>query len=191
MRTAEKIRDTLETRVSIRLNLDGSGASRIETPIEFLNHMLTSLATHSLIDLEVEAEGNLQHHIVEDTAITLGEALLAAIGDAKGLTRFGFTRVPMDESLAEAVLDLSGRPYTVIELGTSGKAIEGMACEDASHFLRSLATSAKMTLHIHVPYGDNDHHRVEAAFKALALCLRQASRLDNARRGVPSSKGVL
>jgi imidazoleglycerol-phosphate dehydratase len=139
----------------------------------------------------VEASGDLSHHIVEDVALVLGDTLRGALGDAHGVTRFSSAAVPMDESLAETVLDLSGRPYSVISLGTRGERVEDMACEDASHFLQSLASSARITLHINVQYGTNDHHRIEAAFKALALCLREAVRLDPARAGAPSSKGVL
>jgi imidazoleglycerol-phosphate dehydratase len=191
LRTYEKNRETRETLVKVQLNLDGTGASRVNTPVLFLNHMLTSLSTHSMIDITVEASGDLSHHIVEDVALVLGDALRGALGDAHGVTRFSSAAVPMDESLAEAVLDLSGRPYSVISLGTRGEWVENMACEDASHFLQSLASSARITLHINVPYGTNDHHRIEAAFKALALCLREAVRLDPLRVGAPSSKGVL
>jgi imidazoleglycerol-phosphate dehydratase len=191
LRTYEKNRETRETRVKVQLNLDGTGVNRIDTPVLFLNHMLTTLSTHSMIDITVEASGDLSHHIVEDVALVLGNALRSALGDASGVTRFSSAAVPMDESLAEAVLDLSGRPYSVISLGTRGERVEDMACEDASHFLQSLASSARITLHINVPYGTNDHHRIEAAFKALALCLREAVCLDPARAGAPSSKGVL
>jgi imidazoleglycerol-phosphate dehydratase len=191
MRIYEKNRETRETRVRVEVNLDGTGVSRVETPVKFLNHMLTSLSTHSMIDFTVEASGDLSHHIVEDVAIVLGDALRGALGDAAGVTRFASATVPMDESLAEAALDLSGRSYSVINLGTRGERVEDMACEDATHFLRSLASSARITLHINIRYGENDHHKVEAAFKALALSLRGAVRFDPARVGAPSSKGTL
>ena len=191
MRTCEKSRETSETRVEVKMNLDGTGTSRIETPVKFLNHMLTSLSKHSMIDLTVEASGDLSHHIVEDIAIVLGESLRSALGDARGVTRFASAAVPMDESLAEAALDLSGRPYHVICLDTRGERVEDMACENAVHFLQSFASSAHITLHIKVRYGANDHHRIEAAFKALALCLRGAVRLDATREDIPSSKGVI
>ncbi len=191
MRNYEKNRETRETRVKVQLNLDGTGVSRVDTSVLFLNHMLTSLSTHSMIDLTVEASGDLSHHIVEDVALVLGDALRGALGDASGITRFASAAVPMDESLAEAALDLSGRPYSVISLGTRGERVEDMACEDAAHFLQSLASSARITLHINVSYGTNDHHKIEAAFKALALSLREAIRLDPARVGAPSSKGLL
>ena len=191
MRTCEKNRETRETQVRVQVNLDGTGTSRVDTTVAFLNHMLTSLSTHSMIDLEVEASGDLRHHIVEDVALVLGDTLRGALGDSHGITRFASAAVPMDESLAEAALDLSGRPYSVIGLGTQGERVEDMACEDATHFLQSLASSAHITLHVNVTQGGNDHHRIEAAFKALALCLRAAVRLDPARAGAPSSKGVL
>ena len=191
MRTCEKNRETRETHVRVSLNLDGTGVSRVATPVAFLNHMLTSLATHSMIDLEVEASGDLTHHIAEDIALVLGDALRSALGDCRGITRFASVSIPMDESLAEAALDLSGRPYSVISLGTHGERVEDMACEDATHFLQSLASSACITLHVNVPYGTYDHHMVEAAFKALALCIRAAARIDPARTGAPSSKGVI
>ena len=191
MRTCEKNRETRETHVRVSLNLDGTGVSRVATPVAFLNHMLTSLATHSMIDLEVEASGDLSHHIVEDVALVLGDAFRSALGDCRGITRFASVSIPMDESLAEAALDLSGRPYSVISLGTHGERVEDMACEDATHFLQSLASSACITFHVNVPYGTYDHHKVEAAFKALALCIRAAARIDPARTGAPSSKGVI
>lgn len=191
MRTCVKNRETRETHVRVSLNLDGTGVSRVATPVAFLNHILKSLATQSMIDLEVEASGDLSHHIVEDVALVLGDALRGALGDCRGITRFASVSVPMDESLAEAALDLSGRPYSVISLGTHGERVEDMGCEDATHFLQSLASSACITLHVNVPYGTNDHHKVEAAFKALALSLRAAARIDPARTGAPSSKGVL
>jgi len=191
MRNSVKNRETRETRVRVQINLDGTGTSRINTPVAFLNHMLTSLSTHSMIDLEVEASGDLSHHIMEDVALVLGDALRDVLGDARGITRFASAAVPMDESLAEAVLDLSGRPYSVIDISTRGERVEDMACEDATHFLQSFASSAHITLHVHVLYGNNDHHRIEATFKALALCLREAVRIDPIRKGAPSSKGVL
>ena len=191
MRICDKNRETRETQVRVRVNLDGTGTSRVDTSVAFLNHMLTSLSTHSMIDLEVEASGDLRHHIVEDVALVLGDTLRGALGDSRGITRFASAVVPMDESLAEAALDLSGRPYSVIGLGTRGERVEDMVCEDVTHFLQSLASSAHITLHVNVTYGGNDHHRVEAAFKAIALCLRAAVRLDSARVGAPSSKGVL
>lgn len=190
-RTAKVNRETKETRIFVNVNLDGSGKAEVETPVSFLNHMLRSLATHGMLDLTVKAEGDLTHHIIEDVALGLGQALREAIGDAEGITRFGAASVPMDESLAVAAVDISGRPYCVVDLKTVGCRIEDMASEDAAHFIESLASTLMATIHIKVQYGANDHHKVEAAFKSLALALRQAISPDPRRIGIPSSKGVL
>jgi imidazoleglycerol-phosphate dehydratase len=191
MRRQEFRRETSETVISVELNLDGTGEGAIETPLTFFNHMLESLATHSLIDMRVEAQGDLGHHIVEDAAIGIGSAIKGALGDGKGITRFGFALVPMDCSLASCALDLGGRPYAVLDLNTEGATVEDTAAEDLTHFCETLATSLGANLHIKVEYGRNDHHKVEAAFKALALSLRQAVSPDPRRKGVPSSKGVI
>lgn len=191
MRTASVERVTGETSISVTVNLDGSGSAEIETPIGFLSHMLTSLSTHSMIDVRVKAAGDLKHHITEDAAICLGRAIREALGEGEPITRFGYATVPMDCSLASCALDLGGRPYHVVGLGLRGPTLEDLAAEDVTHFLESLATSLNANLHVKVHYGQNDHHRAEAAFKALALSLRQAVALDPRRRGVPSSKGVI
>jgi imidazoleglycerol-phosphate dehydratase len=191
MRVGEVSRKTSETDVSIKVNLDGSGTSEVETGIEFLNHMLNSLATHSLIDITAKAKGDLTHHTLEDVAICLGEAVLKALGSASGITRFGYAIVPMDCSLALAAVDLAKRPYVVVDLKLRGKKVEDMPCENIIHFLETLAMALRANVHIWVQYGSNDHHKVEAAFKALALALRQAVSLDSRRGGIPSSKGVI
>jgi len=191
MRTAEVSRKTGETDVYVKVNLDGSGAVEVGTGVEFLDHMLSSLATHSLIDVTARAKGDLKHHIVEDVAICLGEALLNALGDSKGIRRFGYAIVPMDCSLAYAALDLAKRPYAKVDLKLRGKKVEDLPCENIHHFLEVLAMALRANVHLWVQYGSNDHHKVEAAFKALALSLRQAVSIDPARRGVPSSKGVI
>jgi imidazoleglycerol-phosphate dehydratase len=191
MRRQEFRRETSETVVSVELNLDGTGEGAIETSLAFFNHMLGSLATHSLIDMRVEAQGDLGHHIVEDTAIGVGSAIKGGLGDGKGITRFGYARVPMDCSLASCALDLGGRPYAVVGLNTEGGTVEDISAEDLTHFFETLAISMRANLHIEVEYGRNDHHKVEAAFKALALSLRQAVSPDPQRKGVPSSKGVI
>lgn len=191
MREAEYYRKTTETEVKVRVRLDGAGISNVKTGISFLDHMLRSLATHSLIDLSVEAKGDLRHHIIEDVAICLGEALREALGDASGIRRFGYAIVPMDCSLAFVAVDISNRPYPKIDLKLEGKSVEDMQCEDIYHFLETLANSLRANIHIWIQYGLNDHHKVEAAFKALALSLRQAFSIDVGRTGVPSSKGVL
>jgi imidazoleglycerol-phosphate dehydratase len=149
------------------------------------------LASHSLIDITARVKGDLKHHIVEDVAICLGEALRKALGDCEGIVRFGFAAVPMDCSLVFSAVDLVKRPYAKIDLKFRGKKIEDMPCEDIYHFLETLAFSMQANIHVWTQYGANDHHKAEAAFKALALSLRQATAIDPRRKGIPSSKGVL
>ena len=191
MRTGNTERKTRETRISVEVNLDGSGKSDVETPIAFLSHMLASLATHSMMDIKVRAEGDLKHHIAEDIALCLGSAIKQALDESESISRFGNATVPMDCSLASGAVDFGNRPYWVVNLGIKGPVIEDMPSEDVAHFLESLAASLRANIHVRVEYGANDHHRVEAAFKALALSLRQALVVDPRRTGVPSSKGVL
>lgn len=191
MRTADYTRKTRETDITARVNLDGSGKVDINTSIGFLDHMLTSLATHSLIDIELKAVGDLRHHIAEDVALVLGEALRQALQQDQRITRFADATVPMDESLASCSLDLGGRPYSVVDLGLVNPMTEDMANEDIVHFMESLATSLRANIHIRVEYGENDHHKAEAAFKALARCSRVATSIDPRRTEAPSSKGTL
>jgi imidazoleglycerol-phosphate dehydratase len=191
MRKDEVYRKTKETEVSVKVNLDGEGKAAIDTGVPFLDHMVTSLATHSMIDITAKVTGDLRHHSVEDLAIGLGEALSKALGTREGITRFGYAAAPMDCSLAFAAVDLVKRPYFKIDLKLRGKKIEGMPTEDIIHFLESLTTSLCANIHVFVQYGSNDHHKAEAAVKALALSLRQAVALDPKRKGVPSSKGVI
>jgi imidazoleglycerol-phosphate dehydratase len=191
MRTNEVYRKTRETEVTTKVNLDGEGKTDISTGISFLNHLLTSLATHSLIDVTAKVTGDLKHHAVEDLAIGLGEALSKALGNREGISRFGYAAVPMDCSLAFAAVDLVKRPYAKIDLKLRGKKIEDMPTEDIYHFFETLATALSANVHVWVEYGSNDHHKAEAAFKALALSLRQAVAVDPRRKGVSSSKGVI
>ena len=191
LRVGEVSRRTSETDIHVKVDLDGSGVANVNTGVKFLDHMLKSLATHSLIDVTVQAVGDLIHHILEDVAICLGEALLKALGDAKGIRRFGYAIVPMDCSLAFAAVDLSRRPYVKVDLKLRGKKVEDMPCENIIHFIESLAMALRANVHVWVQYGSNDHHKVEASFKALALSLRQAVSIDPRRRGIPSSKGVI
>jgi imidazoleglycerol-phosphate dehydratase len=191
VRKDEVYRKTKETEVSVKVNLDGEGKAAIKTGVPFLDHMVTSLATHSMIDITAKVTGDLRHHSVEDLAIGLGEALSKALGTREGIARFGYAAAPMDCSLAFAAVDLVKRPYFKIDLKLRGKKIEDMPTEDLNHFLESLATSLCANIHIFVQYGSNDHHKAEAAVKALALSLRQAVALDPGRKGVPSSKGVI
>ena len=190
-RTGSLVRTTRETKVNAKVEIDGTGKAQIRTTIPFLDHLLVTLATHSLVDIQIEASGDLSHHVVEDTAITLGETISKALGERNGITRFGWALVPMDDALALASVDLARRPYSSVELKIANAAIEGLKNEDIAHFINSFATSLEASLHIRVQYGENDHHNVEAAFKALALSLRQACTIDPRRSGPPSSKGAV
>ncbi len=191
MRADEVYRKTRETEVTVKVNLDGEGKIEVETGVAFFNHLITSFATHGLIDLSAKVKGDLRHHAIEDLAIGLGEALNKALAGREGIIRFGYAAVPMDESLAFAAIDLVKRPYAVIDLKLRGKKIEDMATEDIVHFFETLATSLSANIHVWVQYGGNDHHKAEAAVKALALAFKQAIALDSRRKGIPSSKGVI
>jgi imidazoleglycerol-phosphate dehydratase len=191
MRTEEVYRKTKETEVRVKVNLDGEGKADVNTGVPFLDHMVTSLATHSMIDITAKVKGDLRHHSVEDLAIGLGEALNKALGTREDIARFGYAAVPMDCSLAFAAIDLVKRPYFKIDLKLRGKKIEDMPTEDINHFFESLTTLLCANVHVYVQYGSNDHHKAEASVKALALSLRQAVALDPRRKGVPSSKGVI
>jgi imidazoleglycerol-phosphate dehydratase len=193
-RAAEVSRQTRETRINVKLDLDGQGDATIETGVGFFNHMLDLLARHSLIDLTVHAVGDLDvdaHHTVEDVGIALGQALDRAVGDKKGISRYGWAIVPMDESLAQAAVDLSGRAAFVFQVPFKGAKIGSFDVELVAEFFKALATNARMNLHATVPYGENNHHMAEAAFKAVARALRQACQRDDRQHGVPSSKGTL
>jgi len=192
-RRAERERKTSETAVRAVLNLDGTGEASVSTGIGFLDHMLTALARHSRMDLELSCEGDLHiddHHTAEDCALVLGAAIDEALGDRSGIARFGSAYAPLDEALVRVVIDFSGRPSPNVDLGLTREMIGTIASENVSHFFESLAISAKCALHVDVLKGRNDHHRAEAAFKALALALRQAVALDPGA-GVPSTKGTL
>ncbi len=192
-RKAEISRKTKETEIKVSLDLDGKGLAEVATGIGFLDHMLSTLAKHARLDLTLSCKGDLHiddHHTAEDCALALGAALDEALGPRVGIARFGSAYAPLDEALARAVIDLSGRPYAYVELGLKREAIGGLACENIGHVLRSLATAARATLHVECLRGENDHHRTEAAFKAVALALRQAV-AQTGEDGVPSTKGVL
>jgi imidazoleglycerol-phosphate dehydratase len=193
-RSADISRQTKETRIQLSVNLDGTGQSAPETGIGFFDHMLDLLSRHSLIDLAVSAEGDLEvdaHHTVEDVGIVLGQAIEKALGDKRGIQRYGWAIVPMDESLAQVAIDLSGRPAFVFNVPFTGSLIGTFAVELVEEFFKALATTAKMNLHIAVPYGGNNHHMAEAVFKAVARALRQAVSFDPRNPGVPSTKGSL
>ncbi len=192
-RTANIKRKTAETEIEIALNLDGSGSADVTTGIGFLDHLLTSLIRHSRFDLKLKCSGDLEvddHHSAEDCALVLGSAIDTALGDRRGIKRFGFAYAPLDEALARAVVDLSGRPCAVVELGISRVKIGELAGENVAHVIHSLAITSRATIHVDVLRGENDHHRAEAAFKALALALKQAVARDS-NEDVPSTKGVL
>jgi histidinol-phosphate aminotransferase len=194
-RTARVHRQTGETRVDVNLGLDGAGAHNIRTGMGFFDHMLTQLAVHGLFDLEIEGQGDLHvdpHHLVEDTALALGEAFSQALGNRRGITRMGSALVPMDESLAEVVVDFSSRPYAVIQVAWHAPSVGEIPNSLWAHFLESFAQRAGCTLHVTLRGGRDDHHQIEAIFKALGRALEVAVRLDPRRLGqVPSSKGTL
>jgi imidazoleglycerol-phosphate dehydratase len=192
-RTAEKQRSTAETRIVVSLDLDG-GESSSATGVGFLDHMLDLLARHGRLGLRVEASGDLEtgaHHTVEDVGIVLGQALDAALGDRAGIRRYGSALVPMDESLAECAIDISGRPLCVFDADLPATSIAGFDTELAEEFFRAVANASKMTLHLSVRYGTNAHHMIEACFKAFARALRVAVAIDPGETGVPSTKGTL
>ncbi len=191
-RKASLSRKTAETEVKIELNLDGSGQADIKTNIKFLTHMLELLAKHSQIDLQIECTGDLQHHIVEDVAIVLGQALQQALGEKRGITRYGFAYIPMDEALARCVLDLGGRAYLVNKMNLTTAQVEDIPVSLLEHFLDTFVKNANINLHLETLYGQNDHHKVEAIYKALARALKQALSFDSkASDQIPSSKGVI
>ena len=186
-------RVTAETKVHVTLNLDGQGRSEIATGLGFLDHMLTALAKHARFDLRLTCEGDRHiddHHTAEDCALALGAALDQALGERRGVVRFGYAYAPLDEALARAVVDLSGRPWSEIELGFTREKLGDVATENLRHALQSLAIAGRMALHVDLLRGENDHHRAEAAFKATALALRAAVARDGGE-GVPSTKGVI
>jgi imidazoleglycerol-phosphate dehydratase len=195
MRSAEIHRKTAETSIDVEVNLDGTGEYEISTGIGFLDHMLEQLSRHSLIDLKVKAVGDLhidQHHTTEDTGIAIGEAVAKALGDRKGITRYGSAYAPMDETLTRCALDISGRPYLVFKAEFSTPRLGEMDTELFEHWFHSFAGSAGITLHVETLYGANNHHIIESCFKALARALRIAVEIDPRKAdSVPSTKGTL
>ena len=193
-RTATIERRTKETSVRLALTLDGAGAGERRTGVGFLDHMLELLARHGRLDLDVAVEGDLEtgsHHTIEDTGICLGQAIDQALGDRRGITRYGEATVPMDEALAACALDISGRPFCAFAAELPPGTIAGFDHEEAEEFFRAVAMSARVTLHLRVLSGTNAHHMIEAAFKAFARALRAAVALDETEAGVPSTKGTL
>lgn len=193
-RVAAVKRDTRETSVAVELGLDGSGTAAVSTGLGFFDHMLELFAGHGLFDLKVDATGDLKtggHHTVEDVGICLGTALAEAVGDKRGISRYGSMLTPMDESLVLVALDLSGRPYFAYDGGPVGENIAGFDSGLVSEFLRAVVNHARMTLHVRVLAGGDTHHTIEAVFKGLGKALRQAVSLDPRGGGIPSTKGVL
>ncbi|GFO96715.1 imidazoleglycerol-phosphate dehydratase [groundwater metagenome] len=191
MRESKITRKTNETDIEVKISLDGTGNTNINTGIAFFDHMLISFAKHGSIDLMVKARGDLtvdDHHTVEDVGITLGSALKKALGEKKGIERFGEARVPMDEALATAALDISGRSYLAFDAKLANQNIGGFNPQNTRHFFESVVSNAGINAHLAVT-GENDHHKIEALFKAFAVALKRAVRISGT--GVPSTKGVL
>src|SRR5690349_834308 len=193
-RQASVRRVTKETQIELSVDLDGSGKVKVDTGIGFFNHMLDHIGRHGLLDLNVKARGDLHvdaHHTTEDVGICLGEAVAKAIGDKKGIRRYGFFMAPMEDSLAQVVVDLSGRAATVYHVKYHGSKIGDFDVQLVEEFLRAVALNAKMNLHVTVPYGTNNHHIAEAICKALGKALRMAVERDPREKSVPSTKGIL
>lgn len=194
MRSAEVQRNTLETQIRVRLGLDGSGKSSLSTGVGFFDHMLDQIARHGMIDLEIDARGDLHidaHHTVEDVGITLGQALAKAIGDKKGVRRYGHAYVPLDEALSRVVVDLSGRPGLVFEVPFVRGTIGEFDVDLVREFFQGLVNHAGMTIHVDCLRGDNAHHQAETVFKAFGRALRMAIEPDPRASGIPSTKGTL
>lgn len=195
MRSATITRKTKETGITVTVNLDGTGAAKIATGVGFFDHMLDQIARHSLIDLDITAKGDLHiddHHTVEDTGIALGQAIRAALGDMKGVTRYASVHLPMDETLTRVALDISGRPFLVFRTAFSNAKIGGFDTELVREFFQAFAMNSGITLHVETLYGSNNHHIAESCFKGLARALGQAVSVDPRQNGrVPSTKGTL
>ena len=195
MRTGTVHRTTTETSIHVEVNLDGTGVYAVSTGIGFLDHMLEQLSRHSLIDLKVEAKGDLhidQHHTTEDTGLAIGEAIAKALGEKRGIVRYGSAYAPMDETLTRVALDISGRPYLVWKAAFSSPRLGEWDTELIEHWFHSFAQTAGLTLHVECLYGQNNHHIVESCYKALARALRQAVEIDPRKAdSIPSTKGML
>lgn len=194
MRTADIERNTKETKIRLSLNLDGSGAGEIDTGIGFFDHMLELLKKHALIDLSVKAEGDLDvdyHHTVEDVGLVFGQALNRALGERRGIVRYGFASVPMDEALCEASLDLGGRPFLVFSSAKKHLMVRDFEVKLLEEFFRAVSVEGRLNIHLREIYGDETHHVCEGIFKSFARALRQAAANDPREPGVPSSKGVI
>ncbi len=192
-RTSKTNRKTKETNVFVSVNLDGVGKTSVNTGISFLDHLITSFGKHALLDLSVKAKSidKIEHHLIEDIAITIGCTIDKALGNRSGITRFGYASVPMDDSLAETSIDLVKRSYCTVTLKTKRTKIEEISQEDIEHFFQSLLQNLNCCIHLTVKYGENDHHKIEAAIKSLAIALRIASSIDKRQKGIPSTKGAM
>ena len=194
MRKATVKRNTKETKISLNLDLDGSGKGTIDTGIGFFNHMLELLKKHALIDLTVKADGDLDvdyHHTVEDVGLVFGQALNQALGDRKGITRYGFASIPMDEALCETSIDLGGRPFVVFVSGKKHMMIRDFEVKLLEEFFRAVSVEGRLNIHLREIYGDEAHHVCEGIFKSFARALRQAAAKDPREKGIPSSKGKI
>ena len=194
MRKASVERSTKETKIRLELNLDGTGEGSVDTGIGFFNHMLDLLRRHALIDLTVKAEGDLDvdyHHTVEDIGLVFGKALDEALGDRKGLTRYGFASVPMDEALCETSLDLGGRPFLVMQCAMKHMFVKDFEVKLVEEFFRAVSVESRANIHLRQVYGDEAHHVCEGLFKSFARALRAAKAVDPLEKGIPSSKGVI
>ena len=192
MRKGIVIRNTLETKIKVEINLDGTGEAKIDTGVGFLDHMLTLMAFHGKFDLTILAKGDLcvdDHHTIEDIGICLGEAFKEAIGDRRGIRRYSTVYIPMDESLAYTSIDISNRPYLVFNVNFSYEKIGSMSTQMFKEFFRAFVNESRITLHINLLYGENDHHKIEAVFKSFARALKEGSEIIS--KEVSSSKGVL
>jgi imidazoleglycerol-phosphate dehydratase len=194
MRKAKIARNTKETQIKLELNLDGSGKGAIDTGIGFFDHMLELLKKHALIDLTVKAKGDLNvdyHHTVEDVGLVFGQALDKALGDRRGLTRYGFASIPMDEALCETSLDLGGRPFLVMQCAMKHMMVKDFEVKLVEEFFRAVSVESRSNIHLRQIYGDETHHVCEGLFKSFARALRAAAGIDPREKGVPSSKGVI
>ena len=192
-RKARIERVTKETAVNVSVNLDGTGKTHVKTRLSFIDHLITSIGKHAMIDITLngESKDDIIHHLAEDVAIALAQSIDKALGDRARITRFGYALIPMDESLAYVSIDLIKRQFYNMQLKLTRDSIEGVPREDLEHFTRSLLQNLNACTHMAVYYGENDHHRVEAALKAFAVALRMASNIDSKRKGMPSTKGAM
>ena len=193
VRKARIERITKETAVTVQVNVDGSGKTSVKTGLSFIDHLITAIGKHAMIDITLSAKSNdgIVHHLAEDVAIALAQAFDKALGDRARVRRFGYAILPMDEAAASVAIDLVKRQYQIVQLKLGRDSIEGVPREDLEHFCRSLAQNLNACTHMVVQYGDNDHHKVEAAIKAFAVALRMAVEIDPKRKGIPSTKGAM